>query len=102
MLRALLVDRFKLSAHIVVRQTPMYALWLVRKDSTLVPQLQPALAECAPNGRSNPPSNGANSVSPGRGIMDANYFDMTVLARALSSVPVVGRRVVDRTGLIGA
>jgi uncharacterized protein (TIGR03435 family) len=101
MLRALLVERFKLSAHVVVRDTPMYALTLARRDSPLAPQLQPASADCAPNGRSNPVPACANSVSAGRGVINANYFDMTTLARALSSVPAVGRRVVDRTGLAG-
>ncbi len=101
MLRALLVERFKLSAHIVSRETPIYALVLARKDSTLGPQLQPALADCAPTGRSNPPPSCSNSVSPGRGMINANYFDMATLTRALSSLPAVGRRVVDRTGLLG-
>jgi uncharacterized protein (TIGR03435 family) len=101
MLRALLAERFKLSAHIVTRETPMYALMLARKDATLGPNLQPALADCAPNDRSNPAPSCANSVSPGRGMISANYFDMATLTRALSSLPAVGRRVVDRTGLTG-
>jgi uncharacterized protein (TIGR03435 family) len=101
MLRALLAERFRLSAHLVARETAMYALMLARKDSTLGPQLQPASADCAPTGRSNPPPSCANSVSAGRGMIDANYFDMATFTRALSSLPAVGRRVVDRTGLVG-
>ena len=34
-------------------------------------------------------------------MINANYFDMATFARALSSLPAVGRRVVDRTGLVG-
>jgi uncharacterized protein (TIGR03435 family) len=34
-------------------------------------------------------------------MINANYFYLPTLTRALSSLPAVGRHVVDRTGLVG-
>jgi uncharacterized protein (TIGR03435 family) len=47
MLRAMLADRFKLTAHAEKRQQPVYDLVLARKDGRLGPGLKPVETDCA-------------------------------------------------------
>ncbi len=101
MLRALLVDRFKLTTHLDPQEAAIYSLVLARSDGRPGPKLTSGVAECAPNGRSNPPAACGPGVSPGVGAIQFGYFDMPTFARVLSSLPAVGRRVEDRTGLSG-
>ena len=73
MLRALLVDRFKLVVHNESRELPMYELVKARSDGKLGPQLQPSTVDCAAiaaaRGRAGaPPAPGAGGVTgTGRG-----------------------------------
>ena len=98
MLRSLLTDRFKLAAHLETRQVPIYSLVLANSNRRLGPKLEPGLPECAPTGRANPPPECGGG---GRGLLKASYRDMPTLAKVLSSMPAVGRPVVDNTGLTG-
>src|SRR4051812_13216889 len=61
MLRNLLADRFRLTAHRETRDLPVYALALARADGKLGPQLRPAATDCAAlmaaaRGRGAPPA----------------------------------------------
>ena len=59
LIKSLLVERFKLAAHIESRELQVYALILARSDGKLGPGLRPASAECAATiaarGRGGPP-----------------------------------------------
>lgn len=107
MIRAMLVDRFKLRVHEEKRERPIYAL-VRHRDSELGPRLQRSAIDCGkemadqakgvrprmlPDGRAACALGGP----PGR-LMGAG-LGMPQLAAAL--VRVAGREVVDRTGLEG-
>jgi uncharacterized protein (TIGR03435 family) len=110
MIRALLVDRFKLIAHNETREMPIYSLVVARADGKLGSKLSPAKVDCdarfAAARRGGPPP---SFPAPGQPIecgfmmggttMNVGGMPMLELARALS--PMVGRIVVDKTGLKG-
>jgi uncharacterized protein (TIGR03435 family) len=48
MLRTLLAERFRLSAHAEIRELPVYTLTVAREDSRLGEQLRPSGPGCAP------------------------------------------------------
>ena len=101
MMRQLLADRFKLAAHIDMRETAVYSLVLARADRRPGAKLQAGMAECvAPwAGRTTPPPVCGRGV--GRGFIDFGSYDMATVARILASMPAIGRPVVDNTGLTG-
>jgi uncharacterized protein (TIGR03435 family) len=106
MVRALLVDRFKLSAHRETRELPIYALVVARSDRRLGPQLRPSAVDCdafAQRGERPPlpPAGGAPACGGqlGAGHLALNGFTMSRLAVNLSTW--VDRPVSDRTGLSG-
>lgn len=83
MVRALLSDRFKLAAHTETRELPIYAL-VVAKGG-------PKLGQTQQNG---------SSVNASTGRMEVQGSNsMAILAEELSKV--VGRDVVDKTGIAG-
>ena len=47
MMQALLIDRFKLQAHIETRELPIFNLVLLRADGRLGPELKPTAVDCA-------------------------------------------------------
>ena len=113
MLRSMLAERFKLSAHMDVRELPVYALVMARRDGSFgpklrrsevseaacaarraairrnepVPPLQPGAVPVCGTGRSRP------------GNVMAVGFSVGWLTDTLG--PFVGRVVLDRTGLTG-
>jgi uncharacterized protein (TIGR03435 family) len=91
MLRALLEQRFKLVARRETREQPVYVL-LPANDTRPGSQLRVSSLECPVTGNSC----GTQSM-PGR--ITGSAADMSDLVRSLSRV--VGRPVVDRTGLAG-
>ena len=104
MLRTLLADRFKLVVHKEMKDSPVYALTLARRDGRLGPRLRRAETECAP------PDSRPQAQSPqaperrcgfrlGNGALSGQGATMARLAGELS---FVGRQVVDRTGLAGS
>jgi uncharacterized protein (TIGR03435 family) len=110
MLRALLVDRFKLVARQETRELPAYELRLANEDRTLGPQLhQSTGADCvdpksttaAPAGAGAPAQiacGGFRFTPPER--LSARFLTMDELARFIM-LNIVERPVVNRTGLNG-
>ena len=108
MLRTLLANRFALVMHLEQRALPIYALTLAHRDGSLGPQLKRAAVDCVAvaTGRAA----GGPALSPdgrprcgwrgGSGILSVNGFPLSQLAQLLSGL--LGRSVVDRTGLSGA
>ena len=108
MLRALLADRFKLVAHTETRDLPIYALVLARDDRRLGERIRPSAMDClaARGGANGPPPAPSQTgervpcamrFAPGR-VM-AGGMRLTQLADRLASL--VGRAVIDQTGLTG-
>ena len=114
MIRAMLVDRFKLVTHSESRELPIYELVKARSDGRLGPKLRPAATDCsalaAARGRGGPPPPGGPGFGPGGrpacGMMigpaslAAGGQGMAQFATILSGR--VQRVVVDRTGLTGS
>jgi uncharacterized protein (TIGR03435 family) len=104
MLRALLADRFKVRVHTEMRDVPVYALMLANKDGKLGPRLIESHADCY-SAASPPPPNAPPDPARMCGIRggngDVTYQSVTTqnMARNLANFPVVGRPVIDRTGL---
>ena len=112
LVRALLADRFKLTAHTETRDMPVYLLERARPEGTLGPLLRPTPgSECSavvvPSGTARepgaPPPCGAVSASPvrvtARGVT-MNQFARNI--RDLGGMTGVDRIVIDRTNLPGA
>jgi uncharacterized protein (TIGR03435 family) len=111
MLRALLADRFKLSAKLDKQEMPAYALVLVRPDGKLGSDIKKSTVVCA--GRGAPPPGGdrgdagAGSSAqpavpcgprpggPGRFVFVGSQLSLFAGVLSLS----LGRTVIDRTGL---
>lgn len=100
MLRVLLADRFQLKVHTESRQMPIYAL-VVAKNG---PKLEPSHIECFdPTGGTLPTTPNARpcgGFNRGLSQMLGARIAMPGLAKTLSKV--VGRTVVDKTGLDGS
>jgi uncharacterized protein (TIGR03435 family) len=107
MLRSLLEDRFRLSAHRETRDLPIYALVLARADGRLGPRLrQPTSDYCARRleaagkaGEPVSPDAQLCGMRPGVNELTAGALPMNEFARFLALN--TGRLVVDRTGLTG-
>ena len=110
MLRSLLEDRFRLSAHRETRDLPIYALVLARADRRLGPRLRQTTSDycarlLAGAGKAGdtpiPPGGPVCGMRPGgtRNEITAGAIPMNEFARFLNVN--VGRTVVDRTGLTG-
>lgn len=106
MLRALLADRFQLVVHTERREQPAYALTLARADGRLGASLTRSTADCEAQRKANTPPPVSNPlaaplcgirVGPGNELVGGAM--MAELAPSLSRL--VGRIVVDRTGLTG-
>jgi uncharacterized protein (TIGR03435 family) len=107
MLRNLLADRFKLVMHRETRTMPIYSLEVQNAGKQAEKGLTPTT--CVPGAPVLPPANardaqgrfhcGINSFWAGHLLLTGNTLD--VLANRLGSLPVVGRSVVNRTGLDG-
>lgn len=116
MLRRLLAERFKLTAHTETRELPIYALVIARSDGHLGPQLRPSAADCTRADQQAPqagialaPNDGPlcgffgfspkSELASGRASLAFRGLDMAALAKRL--VPILRRSVSDRTGLTG-
>ena len=104
MLQTLLEERFKFKAHSESRSTPVYALMLARKDSTLGAGLRRANTTCAAlrekaDGNPDPCGVGTMAKAGVTGKVAVRGMELTALIGAISRD--VGRPVVDRTGLTG-
>jgi uncharacterized protein (TIGR03435 family) len=97
MVQSLLADRFKVASHWETRELPVYVLSVGRKGSKLHeadndPEVQ---SRVTLNGGEIQLRDGYSTTGSGRGM------SMRELARYLSAQPVVGRPVIDKTGLAG-
>jgi uncharacterized protein (TIGR03435 family) len=108
MLRALLVDRFKMRYHIERKEEDAFNLVLAKKDGPLGPQLRSSAVDCAARLAAvrqkqdvpRLPSGAAEcGVRNGPGVINFGGMPMSALAQMLSNQ--TGRQVVDRTGITG-
>lgn len=100
MLQALLADRFKLAAKIEKREVQSYALVKARTDGQLGPNLKPSTTVCVgPRGEANPLAVQCGVQGGAAGGVKLVGVPMGQLAPLISLI--VGRPVVDRTGLAG-
>jgi uncharacterized protein (TIGR03435 family) len=111
MLRSLLADRFKLQAHDEVRELPVYALVMARRDGKLGPQLRRSTGDdcvtAAPGGGSSTPL-GVDASQPCGSVfftppqrMSVRSAPIEIIVRFLQNA-VADRVVLDRTGLTGS
>jgi uncharacterized protein (TIGR03435 family) len=107
MMRALILERFKLETHNETRQLPVYALVIAKSDGTLGPKLRRVDPDCTaprtpppagPPDRNQPNQCGALYAGPGsvnfRGVLMGDLVRFGLASR-------LGRTVIDRTGLTG-
>ena len=108
MLRALLIDRFKMRFHIESREQDAYALTLARSDGRLGPDMRRSTVDCAARieaQRRNetvppqPAGTKACGIRNGPGIIDLGGQPLPLLVQMLSNQ--TARQVIDRTGLEG-
>jgi uncharacterized protein (TIGR03435 family) len=107
MIRALLVDRFKLMVHTEKRELPIYALVMARNDGKLGAKLRPVATDCAAvlgrvNGSPVIPQPGERMPCDLRvipGSIAAAGIPLAFVADSLARF--VNRVVTDRTGLGG-
>ena len=97
MLKTLLMDRFKLRAHIEPRERPIYALVFARADRQLGPKVHPTLTRCTIEGDCGSTDTNSNGVTSG--TIHGTARTMAQVGRSLSGY--AERRVFDRTGLEG-
>ena len=102
LVRSLLRDRFQLVAHTEVRQLPVYALVLARRDGLLGPQMHTTKADCSatrPKPADVPVELRCGAVRLAAGSSWGVGVDLAAIANLLISG--TDRLVVDRTGLTG-
>lgn len=108
MIKAMLEEHFNMVLRVEARETEVYALTLARTDGRLGPSLQVANLPCDAPGRpkfspnlpvaGQRPACGALQSLPANAILGGNS-EIERLTRSLGSV--LGRTVIDRTGLTG-
>ncbi|MBI4264187.1 MAG: TIGR03435 family protein [Acidobacteria bacterium] len=101
MMRARLIERFKLSAHLETRDATIFALVMARADRRPGPRLRPPMPDCPLSTGTSARGGPACGPGTGSGVIKFGNLPMSSLALFLSRLPIVGRRVVDETGLEG-
>ena len=108
LLRALLAERFQLRAHEETRTLPVYALQLAHTDGSLGPRIRVHTADCGALLGGRPPAwpapSGPMDLIPCGSFMTPTSYaggdaSMSAIATGLSTL--VGRPVLDRTGVTG-
>ncbi len=119
MMQAMLIDRFKLKAHLETRDLPIYNLVLLRADGRLGPELKPTTVDCAalrkeraaagaapaapprqtPNINERVPCNQRMFFGPQEATINASGMTLERIAATLGTY--TDRTVVDKTGLTG-
>lgn len=97
MLKTLLMDRFKLRAHVEQRERPIYALVFARDDRQLGPKMHPTQTPCKIEGDCGSTDTNSNGVTSG--TIHGTARTMAQVGRSLSGY--AERRVFDRTELEG-
>jgi bla regulator protein BlaR1 len=115
MVRRLLADVFKLQIHHETQQLPVYVLRLVTRDGTLGPKFRASTPECVAaadamhSGAAPPPAFGG-PPAPGQvpcGAVSSRPSTFTARAATMADIakhgfaPLLGRDVLDQTGLEG-
>jgi len=106
-LQSLLATRFKLVVHRETREVPLYALVLAQADRKPGAMLKPSSADCSPAAMAAHIAAGQAGKTLACGTLvnttriQFGGRTMSDFAGILSSIPFVGRGVVDRTGLTG-
>lgn len=108
MLRALLEDRFKLKVHVETKEVPVYFLMVAKNGPRLEPTKE---GSCVPIDQDHPPSPLATPGEPRPTVCGAgsvknkgSLVTMTEHGEPFTAVflsQMVGRPVLDRTGLTG-
>ena len=103
MLRKLLEDRFKLTAHAETREMQVYALVMARRDGRLGPQLRRSQVDCTSTPPAPPAANGGGQPPCARrnGPGFTAAVGQPISAFLFFLTGQVQRAVVDRTGLTG-
>jgi uncharacterized protein (TIGR03435 family) len=107
MLRTLLAERFKLVVRTETRELPVYELVPARNEGTLGPSLRPSLeTNCAKSALAAGPLAPFDANHPPCGVLYSpigHWIGRTVSIRTVANalVRMVGRVVIDRTGLVG-
>ena len=119
MMQALLVDRFKLRAHVETREMPIYNLVLLRPDGRLGPELKPTAVNCEALRKERAAGGAAPAAPPGqvpninervpcnqRGFFGPQSVTLNASGRTLEQIAATlgtyaDRLVVDKTGLTG-
>jgi uncharacterized protein (TIGR03435 family) len=109
MIQNLLADRFQLKLHTEIRELPVYALVIAKKDGALGPSLTEAKEDsCTPTDPSKPvpppgpgklPALGCGGLIMQPRLMRGVSVQLASLTMMLSRL--LGRTVVDKTGLTG-
>jgi uncharacterized protein (TIGR03435 family) len=100
MMRKLLADRFRLIVRSVAGDRPVYALKIAREDGRLGAQLRRSITDCATPATARDLGTPIRcGISMGIGTLTLGGGSLLQLANSLSNL--VGRPVVDRTGLTG-
>ena len=98
MLQAMLEDRFALKMHRETKEGSIYSLVVARKGSKMKAWVEGRCVNSVP-GKPLEPGTIACGYRPGLGTLDSQGVSVAVLAEFLSSI--MGRPVVDKTGLTG-
>jgi uncharacterized protein (TIGR03435 family) len=98
MLQVMLEDRFALKTHSETREGSIYSLVVGRKGSKMKSWVEGSCVNPAP-GKPLEPGMTACGYRPGLGTLDSQGVSVAILADFLSSI--MGRSVVDKTGLTG-
>jgi uncharacterized protein (TIGR03435 family) len=103
MLRKLLEDRFKLTAHAETREMQGYALVMARRDGRLGPQLRRSQVDCTSTPPVPPAAKGGGQPQCARrnGPGFTAAVGQPISAFLFFLVGQVQRAVIDRTGLTG-
>ena len=108
MLRALLVDRFKLRYHVDRKEEDGYVLTLARRDGRLGPKLRVSSVDCAARTEARrqnqpipalPAGAAECGIRNGPGLLNFGGMPFSLLVTMLSNQ--TGKPVVDQTGLSG-
>jgi uncharacterized protein (TIGR03435 family) len=103
-LKAILEDRFQVKVHTEHHEMPAYALRLARSGQ-LGPQLHLSMIKCPTFvvGAAPAPEDPVrwSGFRNGAGAIRAQHVTMGQIGSALAGIPLIGRPVVDRTGLSG-